>query len=165
MILRKVVFIFLLTLTTLLAVGATAKKSTPSSCLSTQWLNGSKCVGCPTNATCNGKTFKCNKNFTASGSKCVQTTCTKGQWMKEGKCTACPANATCNDGKVFKCNNGFSQKSNTCVVNTTENCSVYCAGTFTRGTKTFNSCLDSCKGSSSSKGNTSASSNQGAMSQ
>ncbi len=89
-----------------------------AACAKNQWLNGKKCAACPTNATCNGQIFKCNKNFAQSGAKCIQATCPKGQWMNGKKCAACPANATCKDGRTFTCNKNFALQKNQCVATT-----------------------------------------------
>ncbi len=115
--LKQFVAVALMGLALIVGSEAMAKKSS-AACAKNQWLNGKKCAVCPANATCNGQIFKCNKNFTQSGSKCVQTTCTKGQWMNGKKCATCPANATCKDGRIFTCNKNFTQKGNTCIAAT-----------------------------------------------
>ncbi|MBP5343879.1 MAG: hypothetical protein J6Y85_02245 [Alphaproteobacteria bacterium] len=38
-----------------------------ASCAKKQWLNVNKCAACPVNATCDGKTFKCDPNFISIG--------------------------------------------------------------------------------------------------
>ncbi|MBQ4472515.1 MAG: hypothetical protein II942_04680, partial [Alphaproteobacteria bacterium] len=57
---------------------ATNTKSAPAAtnkgltCPKGKWVNGNKCATCPANATCDGKTVKCQgKNFKLVGTQCV----------------------------------------------------------------------------------------------
>ncbi len=98
------------------------KKNTTStvskkSCSTKQYLLNDKCTACPSNATCDGKTFACKNGYTKSGNSCVKTNkkCAKNQWLNGTTCTTCPSNATC-DGKTFKCGSTFTKtKNNSCA--------------------------------------------------
>ena len=111
--LKQIVMVAVMGAALLCSATAMAKGT---SCAKNQWLNGKKCAACPANASCNGKTFKCNKNFSQSGNKCVAASsgCAKNQWLDGKKCTACPANASCN-GTKFTCKGGYRTYQKLCV--------------------------------------------------
>ena len=101
-------------------------QQTVVTCKSSQYLVDGKCVACPKNATCDGKTVTCNKGFEKLVNRstqrvyCQQTvvTCKSSQYRVDGKCVACPKNATCN-GTTAIC------KKN--MVTTTKNGKVTCS--------------------------------------
>ena len=100
---------------------ATVAQAGSASCAKDQWLNGNKCVACPTGGKCDGNTFRCDtgNRWTQSGSKCV----CNGYWKyKSSKdpnhCYACPKNATCNGGNGIsgiRCNSGYMLSGEKCV--------------------------------------------------
>ena len=86
------------------------------SCERSKWFDGHACRTCPAYAKCNGKTFKCLKNYAVQEDGCVKVSCEKDQWISKGKCYKCPANADCRDGKSFVCKKGYTEINNKCVM-------------------------------------------------
>ncbi|MBQ4471840.1 MAG: hypothetical protein II942_01140, partial [Alphaproteobacteria bacterium] len=80
------------------------------------WVNGNKCATCPANATCDGKTVKCQgKNFKLVGTQCVCPGAIACKPAKGGgtnyndcHCYACPANGVCDGKGNWKCKVGYA---------------------------------------------------------
>ncbi len=89
------------------------QKCVSKKCAKNQYIAGTKCVDCPANATCDGKTAKCNagyqdvaKNIHEAVCKKTGLVCKKNQYIAGAKCVDCPANATC-DGAKATCKKGL----------------------------------------------------------
>ena len=114
-------------------------------CTPSEWLYGSGCQPCPSNATCNGQGYSCKSgyytfgppgcepcpaNATCSGTSTV--TCRSGYYRSDyNKCSPCPANATCTSSD-FTCYTGYKKEGNSCVKNCDSSCKTctdngYCA--------------------------------------
>ncbi|MBR1778427.1 MAG: hypothetical protein IJ752_07605 [Alphaproteobacteria bacterium] len=115
-------------------------KTSRTACASSQYVKDGECTGCPSNATCNGHTFKCKSGYIKSGSTCVAD-CSKIT-IANGTCTACSSPSTCTS---VSCSSGYKASGAACVLD----CSKI---TVANGTCTACSSPSTCTGVSCSSG-------------
>ena len=80
--------------------GSYCTKGVKKDCTNKQYCpaNSTAPIACPANATCNGKTFTCNKGYDKEGDACVEH-CEVGQYFANNKCNPCTVGYYCADGR------------------------------------------------------------------